>query len=80
MTMDRLLTLDEVLQLLKITTSTLYRWIEQGDYPPPLHIGTKSKHARWSEVEHQQWIEKKRNAPREASPKVTSIHNSDNAA
>jgi excisionase family DNA binding protein len=79
MAIDRLLTLTEVLQLLNITRSTLYRWIEQGEYPPPFHIGNKGTKSRWSELEHQAYIEKKRNAPRETSGKLKLVHNGNNA-
>ena len=77
MAMDRLLVLPEVLAVTHLTKSPLYRLIAAGDFPKPLRIGTV---ARWSELEVQEWIGQKRNAPRDTSTTIKVVHDNNNAA
>jgi prophage regulatory protein len=57
----RLLREDEVLTLIGISRSTLYRWITAGRFPPPIHLSSRIR--VWREDVIREWIE--RNAPRD---------------
>ena len=37
-----------------VGTSTLYRWVREGSFPPPLKIGGKS--VRWCSHEIEAWL------------------------
>lgn len=41
--LDSLLTLSEVLKLTRVSSSTIYRWIEEGSFPPPVKAGRLSR-------------------------------------
>jgi len=52
---DKLLTLPEVRGLVGLSSSTLYRMIERGDFPHPVKIG---RAARWPTSEIATFIDK----------------------
>jgi len=52
----RLLTINEVLERVNKSRSTLYRWIEQGGFPAPYKIGPNNFSSVWSSTEVEQWI------------------------
>tara|TARA_Y100001937_G_C6880486_1_gene224511 strand:+ start:32 stop:280 length:249 start_codon:yes stop_codon:yes gene_type:complete len=58
------LTQPEVSEWLKISKSTLYRWVQEGAFPKPVVLGKPEKNgtSRWVEDEIQEWLD---NRPRE---------------
>lgn len=54
---DRLLRRTEVEQVVGLSRSTIYRLIDEGQFPKPLRLGPNS--VRWSENELQAWITKR---------------------
>lgn len=52
---DKLLTLPEVRGIVGLSSSTLYRMIERGDFPRPVKIG---RAARWPTSEIATFIDK----------------------
>ncbi|MDH0657240.1 MULTISPECIES: helix-turn-helix transcriptional regulator [Acinetobacter] len=53
----KLLPIDQVIAKLQIGKSTIYKWIEQCEFPQPILLGTgKRKIARWKESELDEWI------------------------
>ncbi len=53
---QRLLGRRAVLELLGISNSTLYRWIEAGHFPRPVRVGPNT--ARWLQSDLATWLEK----------------------
>ena len=53
-----LLTLQEVLDLLKIKRSSVYDWISKGNFPKPIKFG--ERYARWMKKDVLDWLEQKR--------------------
>jgi len=51
--MDRLLTIRDVEQLTGFKKSSVYSFIEAGDFPNPIKIGQSS---RWSSGDISDWI------------------------
>jgi prophage regulatory protein len=63
---DKLLTLPEVRGVVGLSSATLYRMIERGDFPRPVKIG---RAARWPTSEVTAFIEKhKTGRPTSSSP------------
>ena len=61
---SKLLKIGDVSEWLGVARSTIYKWIEEGRFPPPIKIGEKDRArvaARWEEATVQQWIEDRRN-------------------
>lgn len=54
--LDRILRLPELQQTTGVSRATLYRWIEAGQFPPPVQLGPNSVGWRASAV--QVWIER----------------------
>lgn len=52
---ERFLDKREVLGLLRISQSTLYYWIQKGDFPRPVKLGTRR--AVWREKDVAAWID-----------------------
>jgi len=55
-----LLKLHEVRKRTSLGTSTIYRHIKAGKFPPPRRIGDTM--ARWNSQDIEQWIEQQRAA------------------
>lgn len=51
----RVLRRPEVLELTGLSAATVYRWIAEGLFPPPVRLGPNSVGWRWSEL--QDWLE-----------------------
>jgi prophage regulatory protein len=64
MPVDHLHLLRDVLHITKLSKSGLYRLIAAGDFPRPIKIESKS---RWSDLDVQAWIAKKREESRNES-------------
>ena len=52
--MDRLLTIRDVEQLTGFKKSSVYSFIEAGDFPKPIKIGRSS---RWPSSEISDWVQ-----------------------
>jgi excisionase family DNA binding protein len=55
----RLMTLNEVSDLLGIPVATLYRWRHRGEGPPGYRIG---RHVRYRRAAIEEWIESRADA------------------
>jgi prophage regulatory protein len=53
---ERLITIAEVVDRVGVNRSTVYRRIRTGEFPPPVHLGTRT--SRWRESEVNAWIGK----------------------
>lgn len=53
--MENLLRRDEVLDLLGISKSTLYRWIDDGRLPEPIRLGPNVP--AWREGDLRDWLD-----------------------
>lgn len=49
----QLLTLKEVCEQLRVSRSTVYRWISEGTFPAPLRIGDRA--VRWQSDQIANW-------------------------
>ena len=54
-TAPRFLRLPEVLNLVGVTRSTLYRWMDAGTFPKQIHLGPRT--IVWNERAVVQWME-----------------------
>lgn len=52
--LDSLLTLAEVQKLTRVSSTTIYRWIDEGSFPPPVKAGRLS---RWRASEVAAFID-----------------------
>ena len=60
---SKLLRIREVSEWINVSHSSIYKWVEQGRFPPPIKLGddeTKRQSARWVEEDIEQWIKNKR--------------------
>jgi prophage regulatory protein len=60
---SRLLRIKEVSEWINVSQSSIYKWVEQGRFPPPIKLGnkeTKRQSARWIIEDVEEWIEGKR--------------------
>ena len=49
----QLLTLREVCELLKVSRSSVYKWISEGTFPAPIRIGDRA--VRWQSDQIANW-------------------------
>ena len=61
--MERLLTTEEVADLLAVPKATLYRMRYVGSSPPAIRVG---RHLRWEESALRAWLDSRRDEPRTA--------------
>jgi len=60
---SKLLRIKEVSEWINVSQSSIYKWVEQGRFPPPIKLGddeTKRQSARWVEEDIEDWIDNKR--------------------
>ena len=50
----RVLRLDEVVARVGLSKSTVWRYIDEGDFPPPIKLGPRA--SGWIEQEIDDWI------------------------
>ena len=55
---EELLTLAEIVDWIKVSESTIYRWMDEGIFPRPLKLGaeTKQRPMRWIRKDVSDWI------------------------
>lgn len=63
---DRLLCLEEVMALTKISSSKIYRDIRDGTFPTPIKVGARA--VRWWLSEIEAWLASRPRATGEMSP------------
>lgn len=51
---DRLLTVDELAEMIQIPKATLYKWRSEGTGPPGMRLG---KYVRYRRSEVERWID-----------------------
>ena len=57
---SKLLRIGEVSEWLNISRSTIYKWVNDGEFPEPVVLGQddgKRSATRWREEEVQEWRE-----------------------
>ena len=50
----KLLSLKQVVEMVCLSKSTIYRWMDVGKFPKPVSLGGKS--VRWRTVDIQEWM------------------------
>jgi prophage regulatory protein len=50
----QMLTCRDLQELLKISKATIYRWVEAGEFPKPLHLGASM--VRWRSTDIEKWL------------------------
>ncbi|PYG56643.1 AlpA family phage regulatory protein [Rhizobium sp. UGM030330-04] len=53
--LDSYLSLKEVTDMVKVGSSTLYRWMDKGDFPRPRQLGERC--VRWTVADIKEWQE-----------------------
>ena len=56
---SKLLRIGEVSEWLNISRSTIYKWVNDGEFPEPVVLGQddgKRSATRWREEEVQEWL------------------------
>jgi len=53
--LDAYLSLKEVTDMVKVGSSTLYRWMDKGDFPRPRQLGERC--VRWTVADIKEWQE-----------------------
>ena len=57
---SKLLRIGEVSEWLNISRSTIYKWVNDGEFPEPVVLGQddgKRSDTRWRQEEVQEWLE-----------------------
>ena len=54
----------EIAKILNVSRTTIYRWMEEGSFPKPVHFGDAKKNStiRWIQEEVEEWLKQR---PRE---------------
>tara|TARA_B110000037_G_C16908608_1_gene419306 strand:+ start:479 stop:667 length:189 start_codon:yes stop_codon:yes gene_type:complete len=50
-------TRQQVEKLIKVSRPTLYRWMKNGDFPKPVHMGANM--VRWKASDIENWLAEK---------------------
>ena len=61
---DKYIKIGEIAKILNVSRTTIYRWMEEGSFPKPVHFGEARKNStiRWIQEEVEEWLKKR---PRE---------------
>ncbi|MEJ8311135.1 helix-turn-helix transcriptional regulator [Agrobacterium larrymoorei] len=59
--LDSYLTLKEVTSIMKVATSTLYRWMNEGNFPRPVKLGENC--SRWRVSDVKVWQDARESEP-----------------
>lgn len=59
----RHLKIDEVVALVGLSRATIYRRIDSGDFPKPIHLSARRR--AWVKREIEDWMDALEEAPRE---------------
>ena len=55
--MSRLITINDVAERVGVSKRTVYRWINEGNFPTPMELSARIR--KWTEQEVEDWIKKK---------------------
>jgi predicted DNA-binding transcriptional regulator AlpA len=53
-TIERIIRIDEMMQLLRVSRSTLYRRVKSGSFIKPVVINNKTK--GWKQSDYERWL------------------------
>ena len=53
--LDRMMRISEVIDVLGVSRSTLYRMVAGGGFPRPVRVGQRA--TRWRQSDIQQWMD-----------------------
>ena len=67
---DNLLTISDIRTRLNCATSTIYRWMEQDEFPKPIKIGGM---ARWPEQDLEDFLERAVQRRNDAGPRPANV-------
>lgn len=54
-TLPTLIDLKKVKAMLSVSTATIYRWIEAGEFPKPIKLSANC--VRWKHTDIEQWLQ-----------------------
>ena len=57
LTRSRLMRLPEVVQMTGVSRSTIYRWMENGEFPRQISLGANT--VAWLESDVEDWIQRR---------------------
>lgn len=66
MTLDRIVRLPELIEVIGLSAATLYRWMDEGQFPRPVKLGPNS--VGWRSSVIQAWL----NSREEVEARTTS--------
>ena len=56
--MERMLRLPEILEITGVSTATIWRWVNSGDFPAPVKLGgLRTRSIGWRLSEVQEWLD-----------------------
>ena len=55
--LDRLLSAEQIGQLVNVHASTVYRWTREGHFPKPFMVGGGA--TRWRARDYNEWVKQK---------------------
>lgn len=55
--MEKILRLDELLKVLRISRSSVYAWVRENKFPKPIKLGARA--IGWTESAVQEWIKQR---------------------
>ncbi|MCR0981827.1 helix-turn-helix transcriptional regulator [Roseomonas populi] len=64
-TLDRLLKLEQVIEMTGLSCSTIYKWQSEGRFPRAVLLGSRA--ARWVQSEISAWVHEQRTEGKRAS-------------
>ncbi len=58
---DKYIKIGEIAKILNVSRTTIYRWMEEGSFPKPVHFGDARKNStiRWIQEEVEEWLKKR---------------------
>tara|TARA_R100000773_G_C4155247_1_gene75489 strand:- start:158 stop:367 length:210 start_codon:yes stop_codon:yes gene_type:complete len=58
---DKYIKIGEIAKILNVSRTTIYRWMEEGSFPKPVHFGDARKNStiRWIQEEVEDWLKKR---------------------
>lgn len=56
--MERMLRLPEILEITGVSAATIWRWVNSGDFPAPVRLGSlRTRSIGWRSSEVQHWLD-----------------------
>ena len=58
---NKYIKIGEIAKILNVSRTTIYRWMEEGSFPKPVHFGDARKNStiRWIQEEVEDWLKKR---------------------